>query len=57
VQQRAVFCFTEQGMPSSSHLPAAMNYLNECLDSIYATAERENRFVYFLPVMHLTNPM
>ena len=52
-----MFCFTEQGMPSSSHLPAAMNYLNECLDSIYATAERENRFVYFLPVMHLTNPM
>jgi len=50
VQQRAVFCLTEQGMPSCSHLPAATSYLILCLDSVYSTAERENRFVYFLQV-------
>lgn len=50
VQKKAVFCVTEQGMPNCSHLPGATTFLNECLDGIYSTAERENRFVYFLQV-------
>lgn len=47
MQQRNVYVISQKGLPSSSYLVGAIAYLTEAMNTMYATADRENRFIHF----------